>query len=569
MTRLVDVLLPGLLSQPIQQVELFLALALAGAMRLRVGWLDTPAALWRRLERRPLLTLSAVAVCLLSAHAALEWQQPRRSPAVHDEFGYLLTARTLLEGRLTNPTPPEWRALDTVHVNFVPSYNSMYPPGQPLLLALAWRGLGHPVYANWTLAALLGLGAWWMLAAWVPRRWALFGGLLVAMRLGLFGYWAESYMGGALPALCAFLFAGALPRAVRRPSMLAATCAGLALGALFGCRPFEAVVLGVCATPMPWLLPRSAHPRAVLLNALPGVLLFGLVVTLVAWHNAALTGSPLRFGYDLNMERHGYGVFPGSRTVGTEPAVTPHLASFYDEARAYATYGWTPGGFVGTRLRSLGWAWIFLVGPLLTLGSLHWRHCLAVRRLRPALPGLLSFWVIVVATPWSFAHYYSGALGFLLVFSITGIRLWCVRHRISPARAAGSIVIAGGIVVLVRILGGVAVVPSPPAGIEWLPYNTPAGLDARDRLEDTLADTQPALVFVRYGPRESVRRSWVYNAPNPTQAPVVWANDLGPSQNARTAQAYAGRQWHCIELEAGRPSRADCALWVGPLPERD
>ena len=33
----------------------------------------------------------------------------------------------------------------------------------------------------------------------------------MALRLGLFGAWAESYMSGALPALCALVFAGALP----------------------------------------------------------------------------------------------------------------------------------------------------------------------------------------------------------------------------------------------------------------------------------------------------------------------------------------------------------------------
>ncbi len=218
MPRLFEVLLPGLFSQPIQLLEVVVALLLVLTLRWRPDWLRPLAGLWRRLASRPALSLACLALVLGAAHFAMEWNQPRRGPRLHDEFSYLLSAETFLEGRLTNPTPPEWHALETFHVNFSPTYNSMYPPGHPAVLALSWRWLGHPLYANWILAPLLGLAIWWMLAAWIPRRWALLGGALVALRLGLFGYWAESYMTGALPALCAAIFGGAVPRAVRRPS---------------------------------------------------------------------------------------------------------------------------------------------------------------------------------------------------------------------------------------------------------------------------------------------------------------------------------------------------------------
>jgi hypothetical protein len=216
---------------------------------------------------------------------------------------------------------------------------------------------------------------------------------------------------------------------------------------------------------------------------------------------------------------------------------------------------------------------VFLVGPFLSLGLFQWGRSLRVRRLRPALPGLLTFGIVVALNPWPFPHYYAGAFGFLLTFAVTGIRVWCVRRRVSAPLAAGSLLVAASAVLAVRVLAGAGVSPPLPVPVPWLPYNTPLGFDARQTLATEVASAAPALVFVRHSATDSTLEEWVedwvYNDPIPARSLVVWANDRGPERNARTAQAYPGRRRFCVEIEGGRPRRSDCAPWIAVASATD
>ncbi len=53
-------------------------------------------------------------------------------------------------------------------------------------------------------------------ASWLPPGWALLGGLIAVLRIGLFSYWINSYTGGAaIGALGGALVLGALPRLMK------------------------------------------------------------------------------------------------------------------------------------------------------------------------------------------------------------------------------------------------------------------------------------------------------------------------------------------------------------------
>src|SRR5712671_3337664 len=252
--------------------------------RLGSRWFGRVEASLNRFAQRRALSVAAVGILAVVARLAVLPVLPVPSPAMHDEFSYLLMADTFAHGRVANPTYPMWAHFEAFHVNQVPAYVSKYYPAQGIFLAVGQVIFGHPFWGVLLSSALMCAAICWMLQGWMPPGWALLGGLLAVLRLGTFSYWTNSYWGGAVAAIGGALVLGALPRIKDNQRVRDAVWMGVGLALLFNSRPYEGLLLGIpiAVVLLVWLLRNRELSARVNLVHVIVPLAITLVVTVAA-----------------------------------------------------------------------------------------------------------------------------------------------------------------------------------------------------------------------------------------------------------------------------------------------
>ena len=526
-----------------------------------------------QLGRRRGLSVVVVGLTALVVRVALLPVEPIPRPGVHDEFAYLLAADTFAHGRLSNPTHPMWTHFETFYVNQKPTYGSMFYPAQGLFLAAGQVIFGHPFWGVWLSAGLMCAAICWMLQAWLPPSWALLGGLLAVVRLGSFSYWANSYWGGAVPAIGGALVLGALPRIKRHQRVRDSLLMGLGLAILANSRPYESLFfcLPVAGVLLVFILGKEKPQRRLWNIVIPIALVLVFTIAAMAYYFWRTTGSPINTPYLINTKI--YNPVPYFPWQTLKPVPEYHHAIMRNFYLGWGIRHFTSGTSspVLLALSKAYTFWIFLLGPIFTVPVLMLfivlPYGISFKNISPNTRLLLlvcGATTIGLLLPMYFNPHYPApmtcAIYALLLQAMRHLMSWQRRGRLIGLAMIRTIVTTCVILVPIRALTGALHPPIPgPFPITWC---SPA-IELQDRaaLQSQLsARDGQHLIIVRYQPDHSEFQEWVYNEADIDNAKVVWARDMGPYANEELISYFKARRVWLMDADEKPPRLVPYAL---------
>jgi hypothetical protein len=552
---------PGGLLALIGVVLVFISLAVL-APRWSENALRTIARPFAKLAERRALGICLLFFAVIGVRLAVLPLLPVPVPGIHDEYSYLLLGDTLVHGRLTNPPHPMWMSFESFHINWFPTYCSKYPPGQGVALALG-ELLGLP----W-VGVLLSVGAMcaailWMLQAWLPAKWALLGGVLIALKFGIASYWMNSYWGGAVAAAGGALVLGAMPRIVRHARTRDAQLLGLGLAILANTRPYEGLLFSIPAGAwfLWWLAGKTRSTVNLRIRTtrvlLPLAAVLISTIAFMGYYNWRLTGNAFLFPHVLNTRTY--------RTTGLflwdhpKPSMQYHNQQFEDfyngwEREDYQNTWqdvWRVSAEKLTRCGSTYFWW----GSLLLLPGLPF--VLRERKMRVPHLILLLCAAGFLASIWSFPHYVGPATCVIFLLLVRAIRHL---RMLRLARRPVGIALSSAAVFLLAAEVSLRASNHCCDPLEWTCHGDPSRAAIAEKLSQTPGKH---LILVRYEEDHNIHDEWAYNGAEINSAKVLWARELDAQQNAKLFAYFKDRQIWLVE-----PDKDNTELIPYSPPER-
>jgi hypothetical protein len=533
-------------------LELFLALVL---LSLAITLRPSVEPYGRKLAEKKWWCMALLAVLPVTLRLVLLPHHPVPSPDIYDEFGHLLVADTLSHFRLANPPHPLHQFFETFFILQQPTYSSIYPIGQGLMLAIGRAVFGHPWAGVVLSTAAFCSASYWMLRGWVSPSWALVGGMLTVIEFGPLCTWMNTYWGGALGAVAGCLVFGSLPRLIEHNSRRHAIPLAAGLGLHLLIRPFESIflLLSVAALVAPSLRRREEAKR-LLLSApiVAAALLCALGISLL--QNKSVTGQWTTLPYQLS--QYQYGV-PAALTFQAKPvphiALTPQQELGYQSQLAFRVQGPDTLRAYLARLQYRIRYYRFFFLPPLYLAVLAFLP--AMRQWRFAWVGLtlLAFALGTNFFPAFQLHYLAAVTCLFVLVCVVGLR------QISRLRPE-----AGQLLLFLCIAHfvfwyGMHVVDHEDFSLSMRPYETWDAINHGNPERRVMVNQEvakipgQALILVRYWPNHIFQEEWVYNEADIDRARVVWARDMGEPANETLRRYYPNRSVWLLKADARPP----------------
>ena len=507
--------------------------------------------------------VAAVGLATLLLRLALLPLSPIPLPFIPDDFSFLLAADTFAHGRLTNPTPAMWTHFESIHVSMVPTYMSMYFPGQGLMLAAGKVLFGNPWFGLLIVSALMCAAICWMLQAWLPPSWALLGGILAVLRLGVFSYWINSYTGGGpICALGGALILGSLPRLMKTARFRYGLLMAVGIVLLVVTRPYEGLLL---CLPVAFVLGRWAiygknRPT-------PGLLMrraafpLALVVAAAAWlgyYDYRAFGSPTTLPYTLNRAQYAVTPYYVWQSQRPEPTYRHdsmrrfyHSAELTDFNKSHSLSGFVPHVLLNATIVML-----FFAGPVLFPPLIMLRRVFLDRRIRFLVLCVLILTPGMVIEIYLIPHYvaaYTAAFYAIGLQAMRHLRVWTPEHKPVGLQIVRIIVTLCVVLAVARVFTvslhlKVAEWPAGEWSLMW--YGPEHFGTERAQIEAGLERLpEKQLVLVQASDKRESLDQWVYNAADIDSSKVVWANDMAPADNLQLIQHYPDRKVWLVQMD--------------------